>query len=310
MSTDKTTTTSKGHLIVTGATGFIGQQLCPQLVRAGYRLVVIARDPAKAQSLLGDETRVVSDIEMLPDIPYEGLINLAGEPLAGGRWSSVRKARMLESRVGLTRHLVSHFRAKGIAPRTVISASAIGYYGDAGDKLLDESAPAGSGFGAQMCRDWELAAHGFVDMGSRLCLLRIGVVLDQGGGALAAMLPAFRFGLGGPLGAGHQWMSWIHRADLVRLIVHCLETHSLSGAVNGVAPEPLTNRAFAHALGKALHRPAIFPMPAPLLRLVIGEMADEVLLASQRVVPKAATASGFRFLYPELHEALAQIFPQ
>ncbi len=298
----------KAFVLVTGATGFIGRPLVSRLRESGKCPVALTRDPERAASLLGRSVPCIATLEALPDGKCEALINLAGEPLANGRWSARRKAAFYESRVSLTESLVVYFQRRGQFPARVVNGSAIGYYGDRGDSLLTESLPAGEGFAAELCRDWEAAAAGFAEGGSRLCLLRTGIVLAGEGGALASMLPAFRLGLGGRLGSGRQWMSWIHRHDLVEMILHCLDHDTLSGPVNGVSPSPVTNAEFAKALGRALHRPSVFPVPAAVLRLMMGEMADQLLLASQRVLPEAALNSGYTFRYPQLDLALSAMF--
>ena len=192
-----------------------------------------------------------------------------------------------------------------VSPPAWVSGSAIGYYGDTGEQACDEAAPPGEGFAPELCRQWELQAGDFARRGSRLCLLRTGIVLGPDGGALARMLPAFRFGLGGPLGSGRQWMSWIHREDIVRLILWLLTDERVSGPVNATAPDSVRNRDFARALGRVLGRPAVLPAPAFMLKLLLGQAAEELLLASNRVVPGKALASAFPFRYTDLDAALA-----
>lgn len=289
-------------VLVTGGTGFIGVPLCRALRERGYAVTVLSRTPERAQSLLDRGVECVND---WPDEHFHAVINLAGEPLATRRWTVARKAEFRRSRIGTTEALRAHCAERGQFPAILISGSAIGYYGDAGDEPVDEQALPGTGFAAQLCRDWEAEALAFAEQGTRVCTLRTGIVLGRGGGALKSMLLPFRLGLGGRLGSGRQWMSWIHRDDLVGLILWALEKPDVHGAVNGTAPHPVTNRAFTRALGQAVHRPAIFPVPGFVLRLMMGELADELLLASQRVLPKVAESGGYEFRYPWLPDALA-----
>jgi uncharacterized protein (TIGR01777 family) len=241
----------------------------------------------------------------VPDAVREAdaLVNLAGEPIAARRWRSAQKKRIRESRVEVTRALVAAVGGATQRPRILVSASAIGYYGPRGDEPLDENAPAGTGFLAEVCQAWEREALTAEPLGLRVVRLRIGIVLAAGGGALAQMIPPFRRFLGGPIGSGTQWMSWIHRDDVTGLVVDALENESYRGAVNATAPNPVTNRDFASALGAVLSRPARLRTPAWVLRLAVGEMAG-LLLTGQRVLPRAAQTLGYRWRYPELGAAL------
>jgi hypothetical protein len=232
----------------------------------------------------------------------DGIVNLAGESVAQ-RWSAGAKARILSSRLEAVAALRGAIETARRKPRVVVNASAVGYYGSRGDEELDESAPPGDDFLARTCVAWEEAAARLAGPGLRVVRVRIGTVLAVEGGALAKMLPAFRWFAGGPIGRGTQWMSWIHRDDLVDLLVRALEDVSVEGPLNGTAPNPARNREFAAALGKALHRPAIAPVPAAAVKLLFGEMAT-VVLEGQRVVPAKALALGFSFRYPRLGEAL------
>jgi uncharacterized protein (TIGR01777 family) len=293
--------------LVTGATGFIGRALVAALRGRGVRPVVLSRDPERARRTLGDVEAHAWDAER-GDPPGEALastdtiFHLAGEPIAAERWSARRKARLRDSRVAGTRHLVAAMRRATEPPRVLVSASAVGYYGDRGDEALDESAPPGDDFLATLCRDWEEEALAARDV-ARVVTPRIGLVLGAGGGVLAKMAPPFRLGLGGRLGNGAQWMPWIHLADLVALLLHAAEHDALAGAVNAVGIAPVTNREFTRALGRALGRPAVLPVPAPALRLLFGEMAF-ALLASTRALPSAALRAGFAFQHPDLDETL------
>ena len=295
------------NVLITGATGFIGVPLCRELQARGARLTVLTRDAERARRRLGAEVKAVTQLDQLSEEVPCTLINLAGEPLASGRWSAARKEEFRRSRIGMTETLWQWFERRGQYPQQVVSGSAIGYYGDSGDLPVTEEDGPGAGFAAELCRDWEAAALRFADQGSRVVLLRTGIVLGQGGGALQSMLLPFKLGLGGRLGSGRQWMSWIHRDDMLALILHCLDKPELSGPVNGTAPNPVTNRFFTCALARTLHRPSLFPAPAFMLRLLMADMADELLLASQRVLPQVALESGFEFQYPELPQALQSI---
>jgi len=294
-------------VLITGATGFIGVPLCRQLQARGAGLTVLTRDVERARQRLGTGIAAVTQLDQLPEEVPHTLINLAGEPLASGRWSAARKEEFRRSRIGTTEALWQWFEQRGQYPQQVISGSAIGYYGDSGDLPVTEEDGPGAGFAAELCRDWEASALRFADQGSRVVLLRTGIVLGQGGGALQSMLLPFKLGLGGRLGSGRQWMSWIHRDDMVALILHCLDKPELTGPVNGTAPNPVTNRFFTRTLARTLRRPRIFPAPAFMLRLLMADMADELLLASQRVLPQVALESGFDFRYPELPQALEAI---
>ena len=295
------------HILITGGRGFIGQALCPALLAEAHSITVLTRDPEAAARRLPPPVAYIDRLDAIADIPpVDVLINLAGEPLAGRRWNPQRKSLFLSSRVELTRHLASYF-SRNTPPKVVVNGSAIGFYGPHGDEVLDESSDGVTSFSHQLCAEWEGQAMAFEDLGARVCCLRIGIVLGSGGGALSAMLPAFRAGLGGPMGSGRQWMSWVHRTDLVRLILHCLSCEEVRGPVNGTAPEPVTNREFSRTLGRVLHRPAVLPMPGFALRLLFGEMADELLLSGQRVAPAKALATGFEFQFPELEPALADV---
>ncbi|WP_254460411.1 TIGR01777 family oxidoreductase [Xanthomonas sacchari] len=289
------------HVLVTGGTGFIGRALCPALLDAGHRVSVLTRDPARAARLL-PAVQVLDDLQRAA--PADAVINLAGEPLGEGRWNATRKRRFRTSRIGTTRALIEWMRQLDPAqrPGCLISGSAIGYYGNRGDEVLDEDSTPGDDFSAQLCRDWEAEALHAQALGVRTSLVRTGVVLGRDGGALARMLLPFRFGMGGRMGDGRQWMSWIHRDDQVGLLLWLLQ-HGGEGAYDATAPAPATNAAFAQQLAATLHRPALVPMPAAALRLAFGEMAD-LLLGSQRVLPARAQREGYLFRYPELETAL------
>ena len=299
------------RVLMTGATGFIGRSVVARLQRDQHTVVAWTRSETRARRLLGPGVDVVPS-----DGPLEALgatltrcdaiVNLAGEPLMGRRWSASRRAALEASRIGVTEHLVRALVAAQPRPRTLVSASAVGIYGDRGSELLTEASTPGDDFLAQLCQRWERAAAPAEAHGVRVILLRAGVVLGKGGGALAQMLPPFKIGVGGPIGSGQQYLPWIHLHDHVRIIAKAIEDDRYRGPINGVAPEQVTNRTFARTLGRALHRPALLPVPAGALTAIFGEAAT-VLLASQRVEPGALTALRFTFDFPTLDAALTDI---
>jgi uncharacterized protein len=299
------------RVLVTGATGLIGRALVPALQRERHTVVAWTRSEARARARLGAEIETVGAASGIDGLTTalegcEGVVNLAGEPLLGGRWTAARRAKLRRSRVHFTAQIVRAIAAARQRPRVLVSGSAVGYYGDRGDQVLDEGSDRGAGFLADLCCDWEGAARAAEDLGLRVVVLRTGVALGRDGGALAQMLPPFRLGLGGPIGHGRQYLPWIHLHDLVAVIVGALVDDRMRGPVNGVGPEPVTSRDFAKALGRALGRPAILPTPVLALRLVFGQAA-EVTVASQRVVPAALGDLGFPFAFPTLDAALADV---
>jgi uncharacterized protein (TIGR01777 family) len=293
------------NITITGASGFIGRRLTKLLSANGHTLHVLSRHagadlPPNVRFSVWDVLTGAPPEASLRDA--EVVIHLAGEPVAQ-RWTAEAKRRIRESRVAGTRNLVETLGKLSHRPRALICASAIGYYGSRGDEILTEASAPGSGFLPEVCLAWEREAAGAEQLGMRVVRLRTGVVLARHGGALARMLPPFRMGVGGRLGNGRQWMSWIHLDDLCEMFRFAAE-EEVRGVMNGVAPYPVINADFTRALAAALKRPAIFPVPSIALRLLFGEMA-EVLLASQRVSPKGADEAGFRFRYPQLAAALA-----
>jgi uncharacterized protein (TIGR01777 family) len=294
-------------ILVTGATGLIGRRLVAALVGAGHEVIALTRDRATVADLPAP-IRIITALDQLADdTRIDAIVNLAGEPISNGLWTPAKRRRIVGSRLAVTRAVVGLIARLDRRPAVLVNGSAIGWYGLRGDEVLDETADGADCFSRTVCRRWEQAAMRAQDLGVRVVRLRIGIVLAIEGGALSRMLTPFEFGLGGPFGAGRHWMSWIHLDDLVRMIVHAIATPDLEGPVNGAAPEPVRNAAFALALGRALHRPALLPAPAAPLRLALGAFADELLLKGQRVVPTAALASGFRFTYPTLDAALGDI---
>jgi uncharacterized protein (TIGR01777 family) len=293
-------------ILVSGSHGLIGSAFVREAERAGDEVVRLVRTAARVTegAVPWDTARGRLDPARLEG--FDAVVHLAGENIAG-RWTAAKKNRIRESRVLGTRLLCGALAGVTKPPRVVVCASAIGFYGDRGDEILHESSPTGKGFLSQTCREWEAAAGPAIDTGIRVAQLRFGVVLDRGGGALARMLLPFRLGLGGRIGSGHQYMSWVSLDDAAGMIRHAIETESMSGPVNAVAPQPVTNAGFTRTLGKVLRRPTPFPMPAFAARLAFGEMAEALLLASTRVVPTRLQESGYGFLHSDLEAALRHI---
>lgn len=289
------------NILVTGATGLIGSALCPALEAAGHRVAKLKRG-AGASPSWNPEAGIVN--LGLP-ASCEAVLHLAGESI-GARWTRERKRRIRESRVGGTKLLCESLAKLSPLPRVLVCASATGFYGDRADERLDEASPPGRGFLADICREWEAAAAPATAAGIRVVHLRFGIVLAGRGGALAKMLPVFRLGLGGRLGDGRQFWSWIALGDVVGAIAHAIHCASLRGPVNVVSPQPATNGEFTAALARALRRPAFFAVPGVAVRLLFGEMGREALLASARVQPARLEASGFQFQFPDLDSALRE----
>ena len=297
------------NITITGASGFIGRRLVETLLGAGHEVHVLGRRaganwPATVRQSVWDPVKGLPLRESLEGA--DAVIHLAGEPVAQ-RWTTEAKRRIRESRVTGTHNLVDAMSALARRPAALVSASAIGYYGDRGDVILEEAAPSGRGYLPEVCGGWEHEALAAEALGIRVAVIRIGMVLDARGGALRKMLPAFRLGIGGRLSNGKQWMSWIHLADIANLFRFAVENPA-RGILNGTAPEPVQNENFTRELASRLHRPAVFPVPTAALKLIFGEMA-EVVLASQRVIPRATEAAGFRFEYSRLGPALADLLP-
>ena len=298
------------HILVTGSTGLAGSALIPALTADGHRVSRLVRTKLNLENRdhYWDPT---SNELYSPSLEgLDAVIHLAGESIAGGRWTAARKARIRDSRVQGTSLLSQSLAKLARPPRVFVSASAIGFYGDRADEILTEESSPGSNFLAGVCREWESAAAPAAQHGIRVVTLRFGMVLSSKGGALAKMLTPFRMGVGGVVGNGKQYMSWIAIDDLVSVIIHALKTDGLKGPVNAVAPNPVTNAEFTKALGRALRRPTIFPMPAFAARLAFGEMADELLLASARVVPTKLQASGFEFRHPNIESAFTSLLAE
>ncbi|HEX9792387.1 MAG TPA: TIGR01777 family oxidoreductase [Planctomycetota bacterium] len=293
-------------ILITGASGLVGTRLCERLVAEGHAIhTLVRREPRTGTESRWDPATGSIDAAALEGL--DGVVHLAGESIAEGRWNAAKKQRIRTSRVQGTQLLAGTLAGLAQKPTVLVSASAIGFYGDRGEELLTESAPAGGGFLAGVCAEWEAATEAAVQAGIRTVTLRIGVVLDRQGGALAKMLTPFKFGAGGVLGSGRQYMSWIALDDLVAVLQFALLDAPLQGPVNAVAPEPVTNREFTKTLGGVLSRPTILPVPAFAARLAFGEMAQELLLASMRVQPDKLLAAGFAFAHPQLDGALRAI---
>lgn len=296
----------KKSYLVTGGSGFIGRQLCQRLVAQGHRVVILTRDCKKTASLFNGELGVINHLQQIGS-PIDVVINLAGEPLAGSRWDDKTKASFIDSRVSATKAIGDFINAAERKPSVLINGSAIGFYGLRGNEVLGENDKGTECFSHTLCRQWEKEALKIEKYGVRVCLLRTGIVLGKGGGPLASFLPPFRLGLGGRFGHGQQWMSWVHIEDLIRIIFLAIENKTISGPINGVSPNPVTNQEFSKTLARVLKRPAIFPMPASILRLLVGEMAEELIINGQLVIPEKAISQGYKFKFPELEMALQQI---
>ncbi len=292
-------------ILIAGSSGLIGSALIDSLGAAGHEIIRLRRNDRMEGSPFWDPENGIMDLADVKDI--DAVINLAGDSIAEGRWNDKKKDRILNSRVRGTRLLAEVFAASGNKPRVIVSASAVGVYGDRGDELVDETSEPGSGFLVDVCKQWEAATALAVDAGIRVVNVRFGVVLSAAGGALRKMLFPFKMGLGGPVGSGRQYMSWVSIDDVVEIIRYVIENDSLHGPVNVVSPNPVSNRQFTKTLGAVLHRPTIFPMPAFAARLAFGEMANELLLAGTRVAPKKLIDSGYKFRHPELAEALEHL---
>jgi len=291
-------------VLVSGSSGLVGSALVPALTRGGYEVTHLVRSgPSGEGRLVWDPARGIGS-EFVSG--FDAVVHLAGEPIVG-RWTEAKKRRIVESRVLPTKHLAEALARSSQPPRVLICASAIGYYGDRGDEVLREASGPGQLLTSQMCQQWEAATEAAAIAGIRTVNLRTGIVLSASGGALKKMLPPFRLGIGGNMGNGRQWMSWVDLQDVVGAILHTLKTDSLQGPVNVTAPNPVTNATFTKTLASVLSRPAIFPMPAFAARLVFGQMADELLLASQRVEPAKLLASGYVFQRQDLRGSLQAI---
>ena len=293
------------NVLITGGTGFIGSALSSRLSENKHNIVMISRHP---ELIKGDVEGVCEVEELRGDVNFDVVINLAGEPIANKRWSKQQKQRIISSRLGTTQKLIEYFKDAKIKPKLFISASAIGFYGvGVTNDAVNEEALGDLSFSSRLCRQWEAVALQAQTLGIRTCLLRTGIVLGKGGGALQKMLLPFKLGLGGRIGKGTQWMSWIHLDDLVGIILYCIDHDGLNGPVNGTAPNPVTNKVFTRALGKALKRPAFFPMPVAVVKILMGQMGEELLLSGRSVLPEKIIKEGYKFKFEQIDNALLDI---
>jgi uncharacterized protein (TIGR01777 family) len=297
-------------ILIAGSSGLVGNALYPVLTAAGHVVFPLVRPPRVAGEKQVAWNPETGEMDLDAAAGTEGVVNLAGASIAGSKWSESRKRELRASRIDATRALVDAIAKLEPRPRVLVSASAVGYYGNRGDERLDEGSAPGEGFLAKLAADWETEALRAETFGIRTVLLRFGVILSGKGGALAQMLGPFRMGVGGRLGSGRQWMAWVAMADVVGMIRAALESETWRGAYNCVAPEPVTNAEFTKALGRVLHRPTIFPVPPIALRTLFGEMADDMLLASQRVEPKRVAATDYSYAHTGLEPALREAITQ
>jgi uncharacterized protein len=297
------------RILITGGTGLIGSKISHSLLAEGHSVAILSRSLDKGRQL-GIETLVWQPKKELP--PAQALehtdvvVHLAGEPIATGRWTEEQKRRIRDSRVLSTRNLVAGLRRAEVGPKALICASAVGFYGDRGNEELTEQSSAGTGFLSEVCQEWEQEAKIAQELGIRVVLVRIGIVLAKEGGALPQMLPIFKLGLGGSLGDGQQWFPWIHIEDIVGIFQHAILQETLAGPINAVSPGIVTNARLTETLSATLHRPAILTVPGFALRFAVGEMAN-LLLASTRVIPQVAIFTGYEFKFPSLPKALSQL---
>lgn len=295
---------ARGKILISGASGPIGAALLPRLREQGYEVVRLVRGAASSDRQVHWDPALLLNPGAVAG--FDTVIHLAGETIVG-RWTETKKRRIHESRATGTRNLANALAKTSQKPRVFVSASAIGFYGSRGDELLREESSSGQDFLSAVCRDWEANTKAAAQAGIRTVQTRFGLILSPNGGALPKMLPPFRLGLGGNMGNGRQWWSWIHIADVVGAIVHVMQNATLQGPVNVVAPNPVKNSTFTRTLAQVLHRPAVFPVPAFAARLIFGQMADELLLASQRVEPAKLVTSSYHFQYMELRTALENL---
>ncbi|HEY7292328.1 MAG TPA: TIGR01777 family oxidoreductase [Vicinamibacterales bacterium] len=300
-------------VVITGGSGFLGRPLARRLAAEGADVVVLTRGQHASGG--NGHIRFVTWTSNEPAGAWAqeidgaaAVINLAGESIAGRRWTPAQKQAILDSRVDATRSIVAAIRSAASPPAVLVNGSAVGYYGPHGHEVVTEDTPAGDDFLAHVCTRWEAEAERASGPVTRVVCIRTGLVLEKDGGALPQMLPPFKFGVGGPIGSGQQYWPWIHREDWIGLVLWTLRQNLVSGPLNATAPEPVTNTEFARALGRALHRPAFMPAPAFALRLLLGEMADALLLSGQRAVPRRAEQAGFTFTYTNVDAALRAIF--
>lgn len=294
-------------VLITGGTGFLGSALTRRLLASGHKVTVFGRDAAKVSAMFGSTVDAATQISALPDAgQYKAVVNLAGAGIFDRLWTASRKQVLRDSRIELTNRLTNWIAESSQPPGALISGSAIGIYGDCGNQLLDESSSGPSDFAQQLCADWEAAAMRAEANGCRVCLIRTGLVLGNNGGILQRMLLPFRLGLGGRMGDGQQWMSWILIDDWLSIVETMIDNPDMAGAYNATAPNPVSNQTFSETLAGVLHRPLLLPLPAMALKLLLGEMAS-LVLGSQRVLPQRLLAGGFQFSQTQLEPALRQL---
>lgn len=294
-------------ILITGGTGFLGGALTKKMLAGGLDVAVLSRSKGKVISRFGDRAKAFNRIEELPDAgEFKAVVNLAGAGIFDRRWNDVRKQELRDSRIKLTEKLVDWIGQSASRPGVLINGSAIGFYGDQGDDILNEQSLPKPDFAQQLCADWEAAALQAETAGARVCLIRTGLVLGQGGGMLQRMVLPFRLGLGGRIGNGSQWMSWIHIDDWLAIVQAMIDNPDMRGAYNATAPSPVRNLAFSEALAGVLHRPMLLPMPEAVLKVLLGEMAA-LVLGSQRVMPQRLLAGDFQFQHTQLDSALRHI---
>ena len=294
------------NILITGGTGLVGRHLIPRLLELKHKVTVVTRNPEKARQIFSDRVTYWKGLAGQTHLnEIDAVINLAGEPIADKRWTEAQKQRLCHSRWNMTQQLVDLINASDTPPEVFISGSAIGYYGDLGEVVVNEEEPPHNEFTHKLCARWEQIACGAQSDKTRICLLRTGAVLARHGGMLAKLLPIFRLGVGGPIGDGRQYLAWIHIDDMVNAILWLLD-NDLRGPFNMVSPYPVRNEQFAHALGHALHRPAILRAPATVVRMMMGE-SSVLVLGGQRALPKRLEAAGFAFRWHDLEEALQDL---
>lgn len=301
------------RILVSGSTGFLGTSLIETLDREGHTIAPLVRPGTKQRTATGAPAQIVrwdpvaGQFDAAAAEGADALVHLAGASIANGRWNASRKRLMQTSRIDATRHLIEALSKLQRPPRSIVAASAIGYYGNRGDEILSEASAPGSDFLAMLCRDWEAETVRGAEFGARVVSLRFGIILAARGGALPRMAMPFKLGAGGRLGSGRQWMSWLTLKEVIRMIQFALGNARVNGPVNAVTPNPVQNKDFTRLLAKTLRRPALFPAPAFMLRLALGEMADALLLASQKVMPSKLMDSGYSFLQPDLANGLSEV---
>ncbi len=295
------------HILVTGGTGFIGRKVCRALIASGHDVTIFSRRPDKVRSLIGERCRGINTLTpKAVGEPLNGIINLAGEPVAEARWSNRRKHKLLQSRIGVTHQILKLIESLNTKPEVMISASAVGYYGDQQDNEVDEMTAPNEEFTHELCSTWEREALKAAQFGTRVAITRIGLVIGKGG-FLVKMLPAFKLGLGGKMGSGKQWMPWIHVQDVINAIIHLLNSDQCNGAYNLTAPKPVSNSEFTITLGKVLGRPTLLPMPTLAINLLFGEMG-RLLTTGQKAIPKRLlTEEHFTFQFDSLEDALKDV---